>query len=119
MNINFEKIKETIGTISGKVAKKTSEVYDYTKLSIAASGIKNDIDELYKQIGMAIYTHVDEEDYSGEDISVLCDAISMKKQELAEISDKIAQLKNVTVCSECGASVNKESEFCAKCGAKL
>ena len=119
MNINFEKIKETVETITGKVVKKTGEVYDYTKLSIAASGIKNDIDELYKQIGMVFYNHADDEEFSGEEISALCDAITLKKEELAEISEKIAQLKNVSVCSECGASVNNESTFCAKCGAKL
>ncbi len=119
MNINFEDIKKSIEKVTGKVAKKTGEVYDYTKLTISASGVKNDIDELYKQVGMAVYNHYDDDDFSGDDISALCEAITLKKNELEEISEKIAELKNVTVCKECGASVNNESTFCAKCGAKL
>ncbi len=115
----FDDVKRVLQSTASKVMKKTGEVYDYTKLSISVSGIKNDIDELYKQIGKAVYTHFTDDDFSIDDISSLCEAVELKKAELEAVSEKLAELKNVTLCKECGASVNNESTFCAKCGAKL
>lgn len=119
MQNTFDDVKNTLQKVAGTVAKKTGEFYDYTKLSLSISGIKNDIDELYKQIGKAVYTHFSDEDFNVDDISSLCEAIDAKKGELEQMSAKLAELKNVAVCEECGASVSKESTFCAKCGAKL
>lgn len=115
----FDDVKKVLQSTANKVFKKTGEMYDYTKLSLSVSGIKNDIDELYKQIGKAIYTHYTDDDFSIDDISSLCEAVTLKKDELEAASEKLAELKNATICKECGASVNNESTFCAKCGAKL
>ena len=119
MSNTFDDVKKTLQSAANKAVKKTGEIYEYTKLSLNVSGIKNDIDELYKQIGKSVYTHYKDDDFSIDDISSLCEAIEKKNEEIEGIQSKLAELKNVTLCPECGAAVSADSTFCAKCGAKL
>ena len=116
MATTFDDVKKVLQKTGDKVVKKTSEVYEYTKLSIAMSGLKNDIDQLYQQIGKSVYSHYTDDDFSIDDISGLCEAVELKNEEIAKIQEKIQQLKNVKICGNCGASSSEESMFCAKCG---
>ena len=119
MSNTFEDVKKTLQSAAGKAVKKTGEIYETTKLSLNISAVNSDIDELYKQIGKSVYTHYTDDDFSIDDISALCEAVDAKKNELSELQVKMAELKNASLCPECGATVSNDSAFCAKCGAKL
>ena len=119
MSATFADVKKVLQKTADKAVKKTGEVYEYTKLSLSMTGLKNDVDQLYQQIGKSVYSHYTDEDFSIDDISALCEAVELKNEEIAKVKAKIQDLKNVTICRNCGASVSDDSLFCAKCGEKL
>ena len=46
----------------------------------------------------------------------LLNEIVQCKQHIEETKEKINQLKNISICPECGAEVERGKNFCGKCG---
>ena len=114
-----ETAKKSITSATKKVIKKSSEVYEVTKLSLKISSIKDDIDDEYKKIGKIIYDNYKGSEVSSDEVEKICDEIEKLKIQVKELSEQLAEVKNVAVCPNCGAEISKESSFCAKCGEKV
>ena len=71
------------------------------------------------QLGSAVYSMV-KSDYDNKNlVDSLIAEIDTVKANLAEIEDKLAEKRDLILCSQCGAKNEKDSFFCKKCGSKL
>ena len=118
MAYDVDKIKDTITTTAGVVAKKSSELYERAKISLTITGIKNDIDKLYNEIGKMVYEGRNDE-MPSELIEQKCNEIDEKFEAISALRSERAAYKNVKVCPACGAEVSPQSTYCANCGEKF
>ncbi len=96
-----------------KVAgNKTEEVVELTRLKIQASQLRGDIDANYLKLGEIIY-ELNKAGTENEELISMCIA------ELAELTNRIDEMKNVVKCSECLAANPVGALYCARCGARL
>ena len=128
MNLNelLEKVKigaKDAGKFAARTAKdagkKAGEVYNTSKHQIAIFDIKNDISDLYKEIGALVYsTHkqgVETADVIEEKLAI----IEEKEARIAELQEMINDIKDSKTCPSCGTKSEKSAEFCKKCGNKI
>lgn len=111
-----------------KLTKKASETYQVTKektvkfseemkLKGKINDAKNKITDLYEEIGQCVYNQYKTNTEEGkEDISAKCEEILKQFDEISKIEADILALKEVKKCTECGTEINKNDEFCSKCG---
>jgi len=111
-----------------KLGKKASETYQITKEK--ASNLseelklkgkiseKNDkIEELYSEIGKVVYSEMKAgTDVAKEDVVSKCEEISRLNEEIEKLRNDILALKNIKKCVNCGAELEKNADFCSKCG---
>ncbi len=101
------------------VIDKTTNIVDITKLTLAKNDAEGKVTRLYEQIGEIVWDkHNDGTDFDGK-IGELCVEIDKFKSELEELKKQISGLKNTSICSACGQSNDKSSEYCSKCGSRL
>ena len=100
-----------------KVAGKTNDLVDITKLTLTANDTEKKIAELQKKIGELVY----EQYQSGEesDYAEICQQIDEFNSELGALKAQIAEIKSTVACPECSEANDKKNGFCSKCGAKL
>ena len=111
--------KKVIDTGAAKVAKTAGELYERSKIALAISGVQNDIDKLYREIGEMIYLGHCDNNLSLDSVGDKCGEIDAKKQQLEELKAQRATAKDAKICSNCGAEVTASSTFCAKCGERF
>lgn len=112
------KTKDAAEKLAKEVAKLTTNAISSTKLSYAINEAQNKIEDIYSQIGKAMY----EKYLDGEAISEFADEfdkIDALMQDVESLQNKKAELKNSIRCTECETLNSTDSEFCSKCGAKL
>ena len=111
-----------------KLSKKASETYQFTKEK--ASNIseelkikgkineyKQNIEELYLNIGKKVYTELkDGKTVAEEEILEKCDQISNANDEISKLKDKLLTLRKVKTCPNCGAKLDSDDLYCSKCG---
>lgn len=113
------KAKDSAEKIAKKVAQRTSNVINQTKLTFAVNEVQNKIKDAYSEIGKMMYErHLDGIE-TDELFSELLEQIDKLMDEVSMLNDKIAELKNSLKCPECGSYNSVESEYCSKCGAQL
>ena len=112
-------LKKTLSGTFSKVAKKSGEVVEQSKYSLAISGANSDIKEEYEKIGKLIYNGYRDGSVSSEEVEGHCGKIDEKLAEIEDYRKKINGIKSTKTCSVCRAQVSEDSTFCAKCGEKL
>lgn len=115
----MDDIKKTVSATTQKVVQKSGELYERSKLMLAITAAQNDIDREYATIGKLVYASQKDEDVSSDDITLHCDFIDQKMSEIALLRERVAELKNVSVCALCKTEIPANSTFCPKCGEKL
>lgn len=115
----LDNAKKFITSFTKKAVKKSSEVYENTKLSIKISNIKTDIEEEYKKIGKIVYEKYKGKEISSDDAEAICSKIDLLFGKIDDLNQKMAENKDVHICPACGAEVSPESTFCANCGEKI
>lgn len=114
-----------------KLGKKASEAYKVTadktgklakeaKLRMKMGDLKSEINEIYEEIGKKVYeNHVkDEKTDITSEIQELCTKIDCLSDEVETILKECLELKDKRQCPNCFTELEKDAEFCSKCGAK-
>ena len=110
--------KKAAETVQG-AKEKTSKISNEMKLKSQFSDKKDRIVVLYNEIGKEIYSNYTKGiENITEEIKEKCKEISNINEELKTINTELLALKNIKICSSCGAQVPANSEFCSKCGVK-
>lgn len=119
MSYNVDKLKDAITSTANVVVKKSSELYERSKITLSITSLQNEIDKIYMEIGKLVYEGNKEEDLSLDLVQEKCDLVDEKMQQLKELRAERASVKNVKICPACNAEVSPESTYCANCGEKF
>lgn len=111
-NTLFDKAKD----VANLAGKKTEEVVETSKLKLQSFSINSDIQDAYEKIGGLVYrarkTGVNNEEEIAASIAEIDELLSA----LNDLESKIAEIKKVKKCPNCGANCSSESHFCSRCG---
>ncbi len=112
----FEKLGDTIVSVGKDVTQKAKDVSGIAKLRLDIKSKEDFIREQYQEIGRAYF-----EAHRGEAVQEQAqfDRIEEAMEAVAQMEQKILELKKVRVCQECGAEAADTADFCSVCGARL
>lgn len=99
---------------------KTGKIAKETKLKLKMNQSKEQIKEIYEEIGRKVYEkHVREENISIKDeLQEECTKIDVLSDEIEGILQEILNLKDKKQCPNCYKKINIEDNFCPNCGEK-
>lgn len=87
----FSKVKQDVGSILGKVARKTEFVAKLSKLKLDIANINGKIKSSYKKMGEYVYTN--KEQFDDEFLSDLVEKIDELNENIKKIEASIKEIK--------------------------
>lgn len=104
-------------------ADKTGKLAKETKLKFKIGDLRTKISDLYEEIGKKVYeAHIredeDAKDGIKEELKSLCVKIDVLSDEIEDLLKQCLELKDRKQCKNCYTEMDKEYEYCPKCGAK-
>ncbi len=108
---------EKLNQMTQKTISKSKEVAGVAKLNLEISTLNQNIKNIQNEVG----AYVLENGLLMEDASVAewAAKVASLKEEIEANTEKIHDLKNVSICPGCGAEVARTSKFCDKCGTAI
>ncbi|MGE5613946.1 MAG: zinc-ribbon domain-containing protein [Bacillota bacterium] len=114
----FEDLGKKVGKAAQAAAKKSSELVEITKLNANIGSETDKIQRLYNQIGKLVYEKYAETGEADENVMTACVEIAEHEKNIKELKKKIAEIKGLKQCVNCGAEMENSQVFCSKCGAR-
>ncbi len=118
MNFDFMKIKKEVAKTAIKAKKASANMVETAKYKFKLSEIKSDINEKYMQIGKLVYNS-DEASDIADKLQALCDEITSLKTTAEDIQATIDVMFNKKACPSCSSYIDKDFDFCPKCGNEI
>ncbi|MBC8536761.1 hypothetical protein H8695_08690 [Clostridiales bacterium BX7] len=110
----MNKVKKATETATQKVGELTESA----KLNMEISAVESDINDLYRELGRAVYFAAKTSD-SIFDPAELIGKIDGKTDRLVELKAQQDDRRGLKTCAACGKRTDAENEFCPACGKKL
>ena len=100
------------------IAEKTSKIARETKLKMRINQNKSQIEDLYEEIGKAIYqAHIREEETDvKQQVEDYCCEIDFLCDEIEDVQTELLNLKDKKKCNVCAKEMDIEDKFCPQCG---
>lgn len=114
----LENLGKKVGEAAQAAAKKSNEIVETTKLNSNINSEEDKIQKLYVQLGKAVYERFTQEGTAEDYALEACQAIVEHQKNIAALREKIAEIKGIKSCINCGAEMDRNQVFCAKCGTK-
>lgn len=99
--------------------KKGGELVETQKIKLAIAKFRSQLSEDYQTLGRLAYDAAK----NGTDIDEVHAAIVLsideKLEKVARLQEKLAGVKGMKICSECGYSNPSTAGYCCRCGKKL
>lgn len=119
MNNTFDSFLEKAKDIYDVASKKTGEMVEVSKLKLECVKVNKDIKGLYEKLGSCVYSMI-KSNYENQDvIDSIKEEIDENIEKLAELNAKLGELKNIIICTACGAKNPEENFYCCKCGSRI
>lgn len=115
---SLSKFAKSVGDGAKTAVKKSEDMVEIAKLNKQITNEEDRIKLTYVEIGKVIYSKYEKDELTDAELIEFCNKIDEFHKNISLIKEKIAQLKNVKICSGCGAELELTSEYCAKCGVK-
>jgi hypothetical protein len=115
----FEDVVFKAKSVADAAGKKTVELVEITKLSLAISDAKKKIDKIFCEMGKIIYDAVKDDSDCTDEIKAKALIVDDHIVMLNQLNEKLAHIKCMKKCAACCADNQKVSVYCHKCGAKL
>lgn len=113
-----KKVGDTATNTYNSVADKSGKLIEETKLKIAISDKEADIDEVYEEMGKAVYDLYKGGEDVGKEFTKLSKKIDKLNDEIKDMNTKILYNKSLRTCATCGEVIALNSKFCTNCGEK-
>lgn len=114
----LDNITKRVTDTAKAAARKSGSVVEVTKLNININTEEEKIRKIYTDIGKQLYEDYNEGKIVGEKLLEHCMKIDEIIEGIADMRDKILELKNIKACPSCGMELDIEMEYCYKCGRK-
>ena len=115
----LDNVSETFSKVARGIAKGTNKVVESSKVSIDLLEKKDNLKDMYAEIGKALADSGDDEMFDKLGVKNKIVAISKISNEIVELKIKLSELKNTKKCPDCGANISKNSAYCNICGSKI
>lgn len=115
---NFENFTKKVTETAKAAARKSGDIYEVTKLSMAIGLEEDRIDNVYTQIGKIAYDSFQKGEGSFDIFKEKFDIIKGYETNINDMKQKILEMKGLKVCPVCGAELDVDSSYCSKCGVK-
>ncbi len=115
----IEDIFDRAKQVADAAGKKTSELVGISKLKLSAMQLGNEIRELYRKLGGAVYSMTKADYENPELVAALVEEIDEKREALQKLRDQIAMLQKAKACPCCQTKNHKDAAYCQRCGSKL
>lgn len=126
----FSKIKktavDTASTVaqsakesSAVVAKKSGELIEVSKITVSITSNESKMKDLYSEIGKKICQKHEDGLYIDPELVESCNEVLTLKTSIKEMKQKVNELRNKKVCTNCDTSLPEDTTFCPKCGNKV
>ncbi|MCD8187545.1 MAG: zinc ribbon domain-containing protein [Ruminococcus sp.] len=116
-NDAVKKGSKSVKTAYNSAKDGTKKMVDKEKIKKEIKQAESEINSIYAEIGKKYF-----EANSDNDKAEYASDISGIKEKLAKIDslkNEMAAMDERCVCPKCGADIEKDSKFCAKCGAVI
>lgn len=113
----IEEISERLNKITKDVADSTQQQVDLMKMKSSIKKAEAATENAYKEIGKLLFKK-NASEIPGEFVEYV-DAVIEAKLEISECKKKIAHIKGMQFCKECGQKIKDNMNFCSNCGAKI
>lgn len=116
----FEKISKKASKAYKITADKTEKLARDTKLKIKMNDLKQQINELYEEIGKKVY----EKHLTSQEISIKNDLeeeltkIDVLADEIETLLNQSLELNDKKRCKQCSTLIDKIAKYCCECGVK-
>lgn len=115
----MDKIFSDIKNTAKSAVKKSGELLELTKLKLAVSDTKSEIQNKLAELGAVIYEAQKQDGEGLEKSDELTQQLEELYEKLEEQESKLSELKKQKSCSSCGNVCEAEADYCSKCGAKF
>ena len=113
----MEKIISEIKNAADKVAKKSNEIYEFSKVKLNIANIKSEIINNYKLLGKTVYeVQKNELSDDADRIEEIIKNIDELNEKLTELLSVLSTYKNEKICPKCNKNTDKDTLFCPACG---
>ncbi|MBQ8510796.1 MAG: zinc ribbon domain-containing protein [Clostridia bacterium] len=120
MAFNFDKLNsflnkaaENVNAAAKTAAKKTGEVAESAKLTIALKTEQSKLEGLYNQLGKLYYEKAEEAQLAAQVLE-----IDEQKVVIEQLKAEIAENSGKVICPGCGKEISVDVAFCPACGTK-
>ncbi|HEY8350622.1 MAG TPA: zinc-ribbon domain-containing protein [Clostridia bacterium] len=114
----LDSITRKVTDTAKAAAKISGSVVEITKLNMSINAEEEKIRKLYTEIGKQLYEDYTDGKAVSEELLRKCVKIDEIFENIADMKDKILELRNVKACPNCGTILDIEMEYCHKCGKK-
>lgn len=114
----FNKIGDFANKTYQKTTQKTGEIAKEAKIKFKMNDDKSKINNLYQEIGKAIYRkHSNSEEISiDEKLNSYCTQIDELSKDLEDAQTELLKIKNKRICENCYAEIELNVKYCPHCG---
>lgn len=113
---NFrDKVTDAVGT----ARKASSEFIEVSKINSAVKSEEEKIKEIKQKMGELVYESFLQGKPVDSELILKCEEIGDCEKNIEVLKEKILEVRNLTKCYECSATVDKDVLYCPKCGSKI
>lgn len=117
----FDKLGKKASEAYKVTADKTGKIAKEAKLRMKISELKGNVEDIYKEIGKAVYENhrieTEEKDIANE-LEEYCTKIDVLSAEIESNLQECLKLKDKRQCVKCFKEIEKNAKFCPECGAE-
>lgn len=99
--------------------KKAGQMVDVAKLNVQLFDLNGEYNDLLRQLGQVMYDTHRGEAPGNDVVTKLLAQADEKAARIAELKNRIADLKQAATCPACGEPCGRGDKFCRACGKPL
>ena len=99
--------------------KKARQMVDVAKLNVQLFDLNGEYNDLLRQLGQVMYDTHRGEAPENDVVTKLLAQADEKAARIAELKNRIADLKQAATCPACGEPCGRGDKFCRACGKPL
>lgn len=108
---------EKFNKMTQTAISKSKEMAEVTRLNMEINTYNQNIKDISTKIGEYVLENgLLKED---ETVAAFIEQVAAIKSNIEANQAKMLEVKNISICSKCGAEVQKTSKFCDKCGNEM
>ena len=115
----IDNVAKTVTDLAETAGKKGEELLKISKLKIKETQIKKDISLKLEKLGKMYYELCKIGEENKLVLKNLIVEIDELKAQLADVREKISEVKGTVNCPVCKATNPIDADYCAKCGEKI